>query len=117
MEEELEMGITTSGTTTSGTYIPPKPKILDLLGCYSYKLLEPLEFKVETTKDGVMAFIDKPIAECGFGKTESEAVDDLKTSIIDYFHSLQRHRAQLARDERAKLHWLEKHVEVKWFGC
>ena len=99
---------------TSGTYIPQEPKLLGSLGCYHYKLKEPLEFKVDYDEDGVIAFVDEPIAEYGYGKTESEALDDLRTSIIDYFESLKNHKHQLAQGLKKELRWLEHNIEVKW---
>lgn len=99
--------------TTSGTFVPG-PKLLRSLGCYRYKFKEPLEYRFEVTKDGVVASIDEPIAEYGYGKTESEALDDLRTSIIDYFESLKNHK-NLAEGLKKELRWLERNVEVKWY--
>jgi len=98
---------------SSGTFI--ESKLLGSLGCYRYKLKEPIEFKIERNKDGFVAFTDEPVAEYGYGKTESAALNDLRTSIIDYFESLKRYKSHLAKGLKGELRWLEHNIEVKWF--
>ena len=101
--------------TSAGTYTY-KPQLLGPLGCYRYHLKEPLEFKIEITKEGTyIAYVDEPIAEYGTGKTESEALDDLCQSIIDYYESLLRYKIQLGKACKKELKWLKKNIEVKWF--
>ena len=85
------------------------------LGCIRYRLIEPLEVKVAENRRGAyMVYIDSIITEYGYGKTESEAVDDLRENIIHYYEALVWNEKRLGKSPKEDLRWLQKHIKVEW---
>lgn len=88
---------------------------LGSLGAYRYKLRIPLPIKVSQQNDKFIAYVEEPINEYGYGDTASEALDDLRQSIIDLYESLKKHSYCLGKEPKRELRWLEKNLGVKWF--
>jgi len=88
---------------------------LGTLGCYRYKLINPYEVTIEKVKDGVIAYIDIPVADYGFGETASDAIDYLKENLIEHYYTLRRYKDRLGPGPTTELAELESNIEIKWF--
>ena len=68
-------------------------------GSPSWELLNELQVEVHYSQAEALATISLPVREYGVGETFEEAVEDLLTSLSDYYESLEAREERLAQAE------------------
>jgi hypothetical protein len=75
-----------------------------------YRLKEPVMLEWEQLPQGYIIICPMFDSEYGYGDIWDSALNDLGTSIIDFFHSLKHHRAELAPHLLDVLALMEKNL-------
>ncbi len=68
-------------------------------GSPSWELLNDLDVELHHSQEEALATTSLPVREYGVGKTFEEAIEDLLTSLSDYYESLEAREERLAEAE------------------
>ncbi len=86
----------TVATSSGEAYLIPAERTW---GSPSWELLNDLNVELHNSKEEALATTSLPVREYGMGKTFKEAIEDLLTSLSDYYESLESREGRLAEAE------------------